>query len=70
MEPDQSKPRHVKTHRDEFQVAYSTRELRRTVQRKMLQQPMESTGYASTSAHGEDRSFDSHSSPPQDDRAG
>ena len=68
MEPDKAKPR--KAHRDEYEVAYSTKELGRTIQRKMLQQQMESCGLTAIASHGEDSSFDSHSSPPQDDRAG
>lgn len=68
MEPDKAKDR--KRHRDEFEVAYYTKELGRTIQRKMLQQQMEALGSASNSAHGEDSSFDSHANPPQHDRAG
>jgi hypothetical protein len=68
MEPDQAKPR--KTHRDEYEVAYFTRELGRTNQRKMLQQQMEASGSTATASHGEDSSFDTPSSPPQSDRAG
>jgi hypothetical protein len=68
MEPDKAKPR--KTHRDEFEVAYYTKELGRSIQRKMLQQQMEASGSSSSSAHGEDSSFDSHGIPPQHDRAG
>jgi hypothetical protein len=36
----------------------------------MLQQQMEASGSSSSSAHGEDSSFDSHGIPPQHDRAG
>jgi hypothetical protein len=68
MEPDKAKPR--KTQRDEFEVAYYTKELGRELQRKMLQKQMEATGSASSAAHGEDSSFDTLSSPPQHDRAG
>ncbi len=72
MQPDKANHRQPKTHRDEFEVAYYTKELGRTIQRKMLQQQMEASGSASTSvsAHGEDSSFDSHANPPQHDRAG
>lgn len=58
-----------KQHR-EFEVAYYTKELGRTLQRRMLQQQMDAAGSASTSAHGEDSSFDTHSAPPRHDRAG
>lgn len=70
MEPDKAKPR--KNHRDEYEVAYFTRELGRSIQRKLQQQQMEASGSSSTSiaAHGEDSSFDTPSSPPQSDRAG
>ncbi len=70
MEPDKAKDRKSHAQRDEFEVAYYTKELGRKLQRKMLQQQMESTGSASQSAHGEDRSFDSHGATPQHDRAG
>ena len=56
--------------RPEFEVAYYTKELGRTIQRRMLQQQMDAAGSSSQSAHGEDRSYDTHSSPPQHDRAG
>jgi hypothetical protein len=69
MEPD--KAAHRKPHRDEYEVAHVTKELGRTQQRKMLQQQMEVSGSTESSvAHGEDSSFESHSSPPQHDRAG
>jgi hypothetical protein len=73
MEPDKAKAKakaNPKTPRDEFEVACYTEEPGRTIQRRMLQQQMESSGCASNSAHGEDSSFDSPSSPPQHDRAG
>ena len=71
MEPDKAKERQSpKQHRDEFEVAYYTRELGRTSQRKMLQQQVDALGSAARCAHGEDASFDSHSHPPQHDRAG
>jgi hypothetical protein len=66
MEPDKDR----KPQRDEFEVAYYTKELGRTIQRRMLQQQMEASGSASARAHGEDESFDGGSSPPQHDRAG
>ena len=70
MEPDKARHRHTKTHRDEFEVAYFTRELGRTVQRKLLQQQMDASGSTARSAHGEDGFFDNHANPPQHDRAG
>lgn len=68
MEPDQTKDR--KPQRDEYEVAYYTKELGRSLQRKMFQQQMESSGFASSASHGEDSQFDSPTSPPQHDRAG
>ena len=68
---DTDKPGQLrKAHREEFEVAYDTTELGRNSQRKLLQQQMERSGSASTSAHGEDSAFDTHSAPPQHDRAG
>ena len=70
MEPDKA-TKDRKPHRDEYEIAYLTKELGRTSQRKLLQQQLESSGSsASSAAHGEDSSFESHSSPPQHDRAG
>jgi hypothetical protein len=68
MEPDKAKAR--KPQRDEYEVASFTRELGRPLQRRMLQPQMETSGFSSSSAHGEDGSFDKHDSPPQHDRAG
>ena len=70
MEPDNANHRQSKTHRDEFEVAYFTKEPGRTLQRKMLQQQLETSGSSPSVTHGEDSSFDSHSNPPQHDRAG
>ena len=70
MQSDKAKPRKPQPQRDEFEVAYYTKELGRTIQRKMLQQQMESSGSASSCAHGEDSQYDSHGNPPQHDRAG
>lgn len=70
MEPDKA-TKDRKPRSDEYEVASFTRELGRSVQRRMLQQQMEATGStASSVAHGEDSSFESHSNPPQHDRAG
>ncbi len=68
MDPDKARDR--KPHRDEYQVAHSTKELGRPLQRKLLQPTMEASGSGSRAAHGEDCSSDSHSSPPRYDRAG
>ena len=68
MELDKAKHRKSGQH-DGFEVADSTRQLGRIIQRKMQQQ-QESSGPASSFAHGEDSSFDGHANPPQHDRAG
>ena len=70
MQHDKARPRKPQPQRDEFEVAYYTKELGRTIQRRMLQQQMDASGSTSSSAHGEDRSFDSPSNLPQHDRAG
>lgn len=70
MEPDKARHGQARAQRDEFEVAYYTKELGRTIQRKMLQQQMDAAGSNSSSAHGEDSAFDDHAAPPQHDRAG
>lgn len=70
MAPDKVKDSKSHAQRDEYEVAYHTRESGRKLQRKMLQQHTESAGSTYQSAHGEDRLFDSHGNPPQHDRAG
>lgn len=67
MEPDEARERKP---RREYGVAYYAKELGRTIQRKLLQQQMEASACASSCAHGEDSSFDTHDNPPQHDRAG
>ena len=70
MQPDKARAKQSKPDREEFEVAYYTKELGRPLQRKLLQQQMEAGGSASTCAHGEDSSFESPTSPPRQDRAG
>jgi hypothetical protein len=70
MEPDKDKDR--KAAREEFEVAYYTKELGRSLQRKLLQRRLTDFSDSSIKAasHGEDASPDSNSVPPREDRAG
>ena len=75
MAPDKDKPgkdRSRKPARDEFEVAYYTKELGRPLQRKLLQKRLEELAASSTAAasHGEEESLENRESPPRDDRAG
>ena len=66
------KDRNSKAARDEYEVAYYTKELGRPLQRKMLQKRLNdlSDSAIEAASHGEEESIDSRASPPQDDRAG
>ena len=71
MAPDKpDRPRRAA--RDEFEVAYYTKELGRPLQRKMLQsrlnELMENT--ISAASHGDDPKVEVDSPPPREDRAG
>lgn len=70
MAPDKDKDR--KTAREEFEVAYYTKELGRRLPRKMLQRRFDDFSDSTISAahHGEDASAEPHRSPPREDRAG
>lgn len=70
MQPDKVKATRRKPGREGFEAAFSSKQLGRKPQRRQFQPQMESSGPASTAAHGEDSSFDSPSSPPRHDRAG
>ena len=70
MEPGKANPRNAERQHGDFEAAFSTREPGRTAHRKLQQQQMEASGPASSFAHGEDSTFDSHANPPQHDRAG
>jgi hypothetical protein len=58
--------------RPEFEVAYYTKELGRTVQRRMLQQQLDKLGDASVpeARHGEDAAVQLQQALPEVDRAG
>lgn len=75
MPPDKDKPdndRDRKAAREEFEVAYYTRELGRPLQRKMLQQRFDDFSGSTISAatHGEEESLESRAAPPPEDRSG
>jgi hypothetical protein len=63
-----------KAPREEFEVAYYTKELGRALQRKMLQQRLNDLagGSAGTAAahHGDQPSAQDNAPPPREDRAG
>jgi len=63
-----------KAPREEFEVAYYTKELGRALQRKLLQQRLNelSGGKAAVAAahHGDQPSMQENAQPPREDRAG
>lgn len=75
MAPDKDKPgkgRDRKAARDEYEVAYYTKELGRPLQRKMLQKRLDdfSDGSIAAAGHGEEPSPEGSTSLPPEDRAG
>lgn len=75
MAPDKDKPgknRDRKAARDEYEVAYYTKELGRPLQRRMLQKRFDDLADSaiSAAAHGEEESLESRAAPPPEDRAG
>ena len=70
MEPDKDKARTVA--REEFEVAYYTKELGRSLQRKLLQRRLADLGESNIQAasHGEEASPEPDHVPPKEDRAG
>jgi len=70
MAPDKDK--HRKAAREEFEVAYYTKELGRRLQRKLLQRRFDdfSDSTITAAGHGEDVSAEPSRSPPREDRAG
>lgn len=71
MEPDKDR-KDRKPAREEFEVAYYTKELGRPLQRKLLQRQFAqlSDSNISAAAHGEEPSPESNDTPPPEDRAG
>ena len=61
-----------KAPREEFEVAYYTKELGRKLQRKMLQRQFDDFADSTITAaqHGEDPPTESTRAPPREDRAG
>ena len=70
MAPDKDKDR--KAAREEFEVAYYTKELGRKLQRKLLQRRFDdfSDSTITAAAHGEEPSPEPRSVTPREDRAG
>lgn len=72
MESDTDKRMVPKAAREEFEVAYYTKELGRPLQRKLLQQQF--AGFTDSTitaaSHGEEASPESKRVPPRQDRAG
>lgn len=70
MEPDKDKDR--KAARQEFEVAWYTKELGRSLQRKLLQRRFTdfSDSTIQAASHGEDAAPESNRVPPREDRAG
>jgi hypothetical protein len=68
MAPD----RHHKPAREEFEVAYYTKELGRSIQRKLLQKRLDDFSDSTiTAAHHEDEPLMASAwQPPREDRAG
>lgn len=70
MTPDKDKDR--KAAREEYEVAYYTKELGRPLQRKMLQRRFNdfSESTINAASHGEEPSPENQAPPPREDRAG
>jgi hypothetical protein len=70
MEPDKDKSR--KPAREEFEVAYYTKELGRSLRRKLLQRRLAdlSDNGITAASHGEEDSPELNHVPPREDRAG
>jgi hypothetical protein len=70
MEPKKNKSR--KPGREEFEVAYYTKELGRPLQRKLLQRRLAdlSDRAITPASHGEEDSPELNYVPPKEDRAG
>ena len=70
METDKDKRR--KAPKDEIEVAYYTKELGRSLQRRMLQKRFNDFSESNISAvtHGEDARREADNAPPREDRAG
>jgi hypothetical protein len=71
MAPDKDR-KHPKTPREEFEVAYYTKELGRPLQRKLLQRRLSdlSDSNITAASHGDEPSWEGYGPPPPEDRAG
>jgi hypothetical protein len=72
MEPKDTKDKDRKAPREEFEVAYYTKELGRSLQRELLQRRLTdlSDGSITAASHGEESSPESNYVSPREDRAG
>jgi hypothetical protein len=72
MDPDKQKGKQMKAARDEFEVAYYTKELGRSLQRKLLQKRLAdlSDSRITPASHGEEPSPVRDQPLPREDRAG
>jgi hypothetical protein len=70
MAPERNKQR--KAAREEYEVAYYTKELGRPLQRKLLQRRLDELADSNIPAasHGEDAAQDNPAATPREDRAG
>ena len=70
MAPNRDKER--KAARNEFEVAYYTKELGRPLQRKLLQRRLSefTDSGISAASHGDEAADERYAAPPRSDRAG
>jgi len=70
MAPERNKDR--KAAREEYEVAYYTKELGRPLQRKLLQRRLNELTDSTISAasHGDEPEPENHAATPREDRAG
>ncbi len=71
MAPDKDR-KQPKTPREEFEVAYYTKELGRPLQRKLLQRRLNdfSDSNITAASHCDEPSWEGYGPPPPEDRAG
>jgi hypothetical protein len=72
MEPKNTKGKDRKASREEFEVAYHTKRLGRSLQRRLAQRRLAdlSDGGITAASHGEELSPESNYVSPREDRAG
>ena len=70
---DKGKDKPRKTVRDEYEVAYYTKELGRPLQRKLLHRRLDElsdSGANAEASHGDESTMEKIGQPPPEDRAG